>query len=104
MVKSVLRDFYETFFPRESQFELPPDYRNKFLDVQILTEWKAHRDYITWWLRFALFILILIMVLSSVWEKYSMNWRLPKNFLLRRVVSFLQLASGNKRERMPSNV
>lgn len=104
MVKAVLRDFYETFFPQESQFELPSDYRNKFLDVRSLIEWKAHRDYVTWWLRFALFILLLIMVLSSVWEKYSVNWRLPKNFFLRKVFSVLQFFLGNEHERKASNV
>ncbi|KFO30294.1 N-acetylglucosamine-1-phosphotransferase subunits alpha/beta [Fukomys damarensis] len=38
-VKAVLRDFYESMFPTPSQFELPREYRNRFLHVHELREW-----------------------------------------------------------------
>lgn len=38
-VKAVLRDFYESMFPIPSQFELPREYRNRFLHVHELQEW-----------------------------------------------------------------
>lgn len=38
-VKAVLRDFYESMFPMPSQFELPREYRNRFLHMDELQEW-----------------------------------------------------------------
>lgn len=38
-VKAVLRDFYESMFPLPSQFELPREYRNRFLHMDELQEW-----------------------------------------------------------------
>lgn len=38
-VKAVLRDFYESMFPLPSQFELPREYRNRFLHMEELHEW-----------------------------------------------------------------
>jgi len=48
-VKVVLRDFYESFFPKPSRFELPAEYRNRFLHVDELREWWHYR---TWLQRF----------------------------------------------------
>ena len=38
-VKAVLRDFYESMFPLASQFELPREFRNRFLHMDELQEW-----------------------------------------------------------------
>ena len=38
-VKALVRDFLESMFPKPSQFELPPEYRNRFLHVDELNEW-----------------------------------------------------------------
>lgn len=38
-MKAVLRDFYESMFPIPSQFELPREYRNRFLHMHELQEW-----------------------------------------------------------------
>nr|7S6N_A Chain A, N-acetylglucosamine-1-phosphotransferase (GNPT) alpha (GNPTAB) catalytic domain,N-acetylglucosamine-1-phosphotransferase subunit beta [Danio rerio]7S6N_B Chain B, N-acetylglucosamine-1-phosphotransferase (GNPT) alpha (GNPTAB) catalytic domain,N-acetylglucosamine-1-phosphotransferase subunit beta [Danio rerio]7SJ2_A Chain A, N-acetylglucosamine-1-phosphotransferase subunit alpha,N-acetylglucosamine-1-phosphotransferase (GNPT) alpha (GNPTAB) catalytic domain,N-acetylglucosamine-1-phosph len=43
-VKAVLRDFYESMFPLPSQFELPREYRNRFLHMTELQEWRIYRD------------------------------------------------------------
>jgi hypothetical protein len=37
--KLILLDFYESLFPIPSQFELPPEYRNRFLHVDDLNKW-----------------------------------------------------------------
>ncbi|TRY57871.1 hypothetical protein DNTS_017664 [Danionella cerebrum] len=37
-VKAVLRDFYESMFPLASQFELPREYRNRFLHMSELQD------------------------------------------------------------------
>ena len=39
LAKVVLVDFYESWFPLPSQFELPSNYRNRFLHVHQLREW-----------------------------------------------------------------
>ncbi|EEC02036.1 hypothetical protein IscW_ISCW000548 [Ixodes scapularis] len=44
LVKAVVHDFYESLFPTPSQFELPPEYRNRFLHVRDLHEWRAQRS------------------------------------------------------------
>ncbi|PIK44712.1 hypothetical protein BSL78_18434 [Apostichopus japonicus] len=38
MVKAVLQDYYEAMFPIPSQFELPREYRNRFLHIDELSE------------------------------------------------------------------
>lgn len=43
MVRAVLRDFYHSFFPLPSKFELPLDMRNRFLHVTELEDWKKSR-------------------------------------------------------------
>lgn len=43
MVRAVLRDFYHSFFPLPSKFELPPDMRNRFLHISELNNWKESR-------------------------------------------------------------
>jgi len=48
-VKVVLHDFYESFFPKPSRFELPAEYRNRYLHVDELREWWHYR---TWLQRF----------------------------------------------------
>lgn len=39
VARMVLRDFYESMFPVPSQFELPRQYRNRFLYLWELNEW-----------------------------------------------------------------
>ena len=39
LAKLILVDFYETLFPTPSQFELPPQYQNRFLHIRELREW-----------------------------------------------------------------
>jgi len=46
-VKVVLRDFYESFFPKPSRFELPLEYRNRYLHMDELQGWWHYRT----WLR-----------------------------------------------------
>ncbi|KAM9328718.1 N-acetylglucosamine-1-phosphotransferase subunits alpha/beta isoform 2-T2 [Pholidichthys leucotaenia] len=41
-VKAVLRDFYESMFPLPSQFELPREYRNRFLHMEELQECSSY--------------------------------------------------------------
>ena len=62
-VKVVLRDFYESFFPKSSRFELPPQYHNRFLHVDELHAWWRYR---TWLRRFTVGCLSVASIFALV--------------------------------------
>ncbi|KAH0616991.1 hypothetical protein JD844_028532 [Phrynosoma platyrhinos] len=68
-VKAVLRDFYESMFPIPSQFELPREYRNRFLHTQELQEWRAYRDKLKFWTHCVLVTLIVFTITSFFAEQ-----------------------------------
>lgn len=68
-VKAVLRDFYESMFPIPSQFELPREYRNRFLHMHELREWRAYRDKLKFWTHCVLATLIMFTVFSFFAEQ-----------------------------------
>ncbi|XP_067855339.1 N-acetylglucosamine-1-phosphotransferase subunits alpha/beta [Heptranchias perlo] len=68
-VKAVLRDFYESLFPVASQFELPREYRNRFLHMHELREWRAYRDKLKFWTHCVLVTLIIFTVSSFFAEQ-----------------------------------
>lgn len=39
LAKLILVDFYESLFPLPSQFEIPGQFRNRFLHLHDLKEW-----------------------------------------------------------------
>ncbi|XP_072171737.1 N-acetylglucosamine-1-phosphotransferase subunits alpha/beta-like [Diadema setosum] len=64
MVKAVLQDFYESLFPIPSQFELPREYRNRFLHIDELREWRRYRDWLRFWTHLSLGALITFSIIS----------------------------------------
>ncbi|NXI26509.1 GNPTA phosphotransferase, partial [Sterrhoptilus dennistouni] len=68
-VKAVLRDFYESMFPIPSQFELPREYRNRFLHMHELQEWRAYRDKLKFWTHCVLVALVVFTVISFFAEQ-----------------------------------
>uniref|UniRef100_UPI0037E8BCC4 N-acetylglucosamine-1-phosphotransferase subunits alpha/beta isoform X2 n=1 Tax=Semicossyphus pulcher TaxID=241346 RepID=UPI0037E8BCC4 len=68
-VKAVLRDFYESMFPLASQFELPREYRNRFLHMEELQEWRVYRDKLKFWTHCVLVTLVIFTVLSFFAEQ-----------------------------------
>ncbi|XP_037702598.1 N-acetylglucosamine-1-phosphotransferase subunits alpha/beta isoform X2 [Choloepus didactylus] len=68
-VKAVLRDFYESMFPMPSQFELPREYRNRFLHMHELQEWRMYRDKLKFWTHCILATLIMFTVFSFFAEQ-----------------------------------
>jgi len=62
-VKVVLHDFYESFFPKSSRFELPPQYHNRFLHVDDLHAWWHYR---TWLRRFTVGCLSVASIFALV--------------------------------------
>uniref|UniRef100_A0A8D3C3W7 N-acetylglucosamine-1-phosphotransferase subunits alpha/beta n=1 Tax=Scophthalmus maximus TaxID=52904 RepID=A0A8D3C3W7_SCOMX len=68
-VKAVLRDFYESMFPLPSQFELPREYRNRFLHMDELQEWRVYRDKLKFWTHCVLVTLVIFTVMSFFAEQ-----------------------------------
>uniref|UniRef100_UPI00398F3933 N-acetylglucosamine-1-phosphotransferase subunits alpha/beta n=1 Tax=Pristiophorus japonicus TaxID=55135 RepID=UPI00398F3933 len=68
-VKAVLRDFYESLFPVASQFELPREYRNRFLHMHELRDWRAYRDKLKFWTHCVLVTLIIFTISSFFAEQ-----------------------------------
>uniref|UniRef100_A0A671VTB3 N-acetylglucosamine-1-phosphotransferase subunits alpha/beta n=1 Tax=Sparus aurata TaxID=8175 RepID=A0A671VTB3_SPAAU len=68
-VKAVLRDFYESMFPLPSQFELPREYRNRFLHMEELQEWRVYRDKLKFWTHCVLVTLVIFTVMSFFAEQ-----------------------------------
>ncbi|XP_071391570.1 N-acetylglucosamine-1-phosphotransferase subunits alpha/beta isoform X1 [Centroberyx affinis] len=82
-VKAVLRDFYESMFPLPSQFELPREYRNRFLHMEELQEWRVYRDKLKFWTHCVLVTLVIFTVISFFAEQLILLKR--KLFPRRRV-------------------
>ncbi|KAL5007073.1 hypothetical protein ScPMuIL_015879 [Solemya velum] len=68
-VKAILQDFYESVFPLQSQFELPMEYRNRFLHMNELREWRHYRDWLKFWTHLALCVLVVLTLASYFAEK-----------------------------------
>ncbi|KAA0721026.1 N-acetylglucosamine-1-phosphotransferase subunits alpha/beta [Triplophysa tibetana] len=83
-VKAVLRDFYESMFPLSSQFELPKEYRNRFLHMTELQEWRLYRDKLKFWTHCVLVTLVIFTVMSFFAEQLIM---LKRRLFPRRRVS-----------------
>ncbi|XP_033105239.1 N-acetylglucosamine-1-phosphotransferase subunits alpha/beta-like isoform X2 [Anneissia japonica] len=64
MVKAVLQDFYESLFPIPSQFELPQEYRNRFLHMDELYTWRRYRDWLRFWTHLSLSALVVFAFMS----------------------------------------
>ncbi|TNN63144.1 N-acetylglucosamine-1-phosphotransferase subunits alpha/beta [Liparis tanakae] len=82
-VKAVLRDFYESMFPLPSQFELPREYRNRFLHMDELQEWRVYRDKLKFWTHCVLITLVVFTIMSFFAEQLILLKR--KLFPRRRV-------------------
>ncbi|KAJ8007052.1 hypothetical protein DPEC_G00113570 [Dallia pectoralis] len=83
-VKAVLRDFYESMFPLPSQFELPREYRNRFLHMGELQEWRVYRDKLKFWTHCVLVTLVIFTVISFFAEQLIL---LKRRLFPRRRVS-----------------
>ena len=62
MVRAVLVDYLESVLPVPSSFELPMDYRNKFLRTSELNRWQFYRQLLTVITYFCIFMLIIIVI------------------------------------------
>ena len=71
-VRRILGDFYESFFPIRSQFELKTGYINRFLYVKDLEEWKSHNKFVNKELHI-LGVLVIVLVLFLLFKNKIMS-------------------------------
>ncbi|XP_022336372.2 N-acetylglucosamine-1-phosphotransferase subunits alpha/beta-like [Crassostrea virginica] len=83
-VKSILRDFYESVFPLRSQFELQREYRNRFIHVDELREWRAYREWMRLLTHLSMGLLILLVISSYFSDQIEACY---KKYCRRRVSS-----------------
>uniref|UniRef100_T1IXU8 LNR domain-containing protein n=1 Tax=Strigamia maritima TaxID=126957 RepID=T1IXU8_STRMM len=80
MVKTILIDFYESFYPIPSQFELSREYRNRFLTIDELKEWRRHRDLVKR-ITYACLLLVIIFLLVFLFRvqiRKCFRWCKPR--------------------------
>eukprot|EP00051_Salpingoeca_urceolata_P021146 m.326553 g.326553 ORF g.326553 m.326553 type:complete len:1341 (-) comp19743_c0_seq1:120-4142(-) len=63
-VVRVIQDFYQSLFPLRSQFELGEGYRNRFLHVKDLREWKNKQKRVLEWSRYALALVLTLLAFA----------------------------------------
>lgn len=78
LVRAILLDFYMSLFPHPSKFELPLEYRNRFMYLSELNEWKSYH------VKIKLIILVCLVVLSC----FSINSICKRRFN-RRIKKFI---------------
>ena len=93
-IKAVMGDFFESLFPKQSQFELSYEYRNRFTRMQELRQWKRKHDRHVFMLNLMLAILLVIITLSFVWEHLCKFVRRYKYGVKRRVIRVFRSTSS----------
>ncbi|XP_068087207.1 N-acetylglucosamine-1-phosphotransferase subunits alpha/beta [Anabrus simplex] len=71
IARAVLQDFYEALFPLPSSFELPAEYRNRFLHLSELQEWRTSRGM----LRNAVYVCLALLIIFTVLNFFQVECR-----------------------------
>lgn len=98
LVRALLVDFYKSFFPNPSQFELAENYRNTFLYVEDLDKWKEEQKELKKKNQVIIMIVVFILMGGMFWRKMVrfLKWMSP----LRR--RFIPSVSDNSNTRLLS--
>jgi len=67
LILAVLQDFYISLFPKKSIFELPDNYRNRFLYIEEYRAWKSSRVAIVYVIS-AFFVLAVLVSLYTCFK------------------------------------
>lgn len=70
LIRAVLYDFYLSLFPHPSQFELPSDFRNRFLYINDLNQWKSYHFKLKACTYFSIFILCYLTYCNVLRKRY----------------------------------
>lgn len=63
-VKSLIKEFYMSFYPIPSPFELPPNYRNRFFYMDEYSQWQSEKSRMDVYFKGVILVtLVLIFVL-----------------------------------------
>lgn len=82
LVRAVLLDFYHSLFPKPSQFELTPEYRNRFLYYNDYMSWKFHHTIITSLISFTI-LLLGVVALTFIFSREIF-------IILRKLITFFR--------------
>ena len=94
LIKALLVDFY----PIPSQFELPQEYRNRFLRVSELEEWLKERETVKFWTNILLAVLIFAAIFTIFPDLFL--WLINALCPLRRLFSLFQRNSSSSTSRL----
>ncbi|KAG8196334.1 hypothetical protein JTE90_013819 [Oedothorax gibbosus] len=76
VIRAVVQDFYESLFPMRSQFELAPEFRNRFLRVEELKEWRQTRDLV----RIVTYLTLAVLVIFSIYSFWKAELRTSERY------------------------
>ncbi|KAJ4439262.1 hypothetical protein ANN_07382 [Periplaneta americana] len=80
VARAILQDMYESLFPQPSSFELPPEFRNRFLHMKELQAWRASRNTV----RTIVYICLAILIGFTLVNFFHMECRwLQRKFFQR---------------------
>lgn len=71
LIRAVLIDFFHSLFPKPSQFELPPDYRNRYLYYKEFLSWQNKKQKLSTLLYTVLGIIIILIFLCLFHNEVS---------------------------------
>jgi len=71
VARALLQDMYESLLPQPSSFELPPEFRNRFLHMTELQAWRASRNTI----RTLIYICLAILIMFTLVNFFYMEVR-----------------------------
>ncbi|XP_021926152.1 N-acetylglucosamine-1-phosphotransferase subunits alpha/beta isoform X2 [Zootermopsis nevadensis] len=80
VARAILQDMYESLFPKPSSFELPPEFRNRFLHITELQAWRANRNTI----RTVVYIGLAILITFTLINFFHVEFRWLQRKLCQR--------------------
>lgn len=93
VARAILHDMYESLFPQPSSFELPPEFRNRFLHMTELQAWRTNKNTI----RTVVYICLTILITFTLVNFFHVEVR------FRIMVSTLNLEAHNSAGQWFSN-
>ncbi len=82
IIRTILRDFYESMFPKQSQFELSEDLKNRFLKIEDLNSWMRDAEIQRNSKMTFLYVVLFGVIVIIFWKKITRFCRIFVNLLL----------------------
>ncbi|XP_023723250.1 N-acetylglucosamine-1-phosphotransferase subunits alpha/beta isoform X7 [Cryptotermes secundus] len=81
VARAILHDMYESLFPQPSSFELPPEFRNRFLHMTELEAWRTNKNTI----RTVVYICLTILITFTLVNFFHVECRWLQRKLCQRM-------------------